>query len=182
MGSIDRSTKRENRQIFDTNVSRIRRLPDGPLAGLRLLLWWIRKTFFTRPRFDSDSVVLSLSKSEATRWLGGHHFEPGWAFSYSFRDEILNLRRPKHVPDHPDLPWWQAHVRGYSYPAEATIDRLELTCHIEPDPIEHPDEHLVPGADDYERGTALLVELLEWDGIEYEYIDRTGVTTPTMAR
>lgn len=182
MGSIGRIEKRRNSRRIDTSVDRVRHLPNGSLAGLRLMLWWMRKTLFTRPRPHSDSVVISLSKTEAIRWLGGHHFEPGWALSYSFRDELLNLRRPKYVPDHPDLPWWQAHVRGYSYPSEATTGRIELTCHIEPAPIEHPDDHLVPGADDYERGTELLVELLEWDEIEYEYIDRTGVTTSTTAR
>jgi hypothetical protein len=86
--------------------------------------------------------------------------------SYSFRGEILNLRRVEwaHVPAFPDLPWWQVHIRGYRHDDPPG---LELTAHFEAEPAEHPKEHLDHLGIDVPRGNAVMQQILDEAGVEY---------------
>jgi hypothetical protein len=132
--------------------------------------WWIRKTAFTTEKTDNPYLVVEMTKQEAQEFFGTHHFEPGWEMSYSFRGEILNLRRVvwAHVPEYPDLPWWQVHIRGYR---RDDPPGLELTAHFEAEPAEHPKEHLDHLGIDVPRGNAVMQRLLDEGGIPYETSD-----------
>ncbi|WP_136589211.1 hypothetical protein [Salinigranum halophilum] len=150
---------------LSTDPGRLKAVPDVAEQLLRVY-WWLRKTVFTHEKTDNPYLVVELTKSEAQEFFGRHHFEPGWEMSYSFRGEILNLRRVEwaHVPAFPDLPWWQVHIRGYRHDDP---DGLELTAHFEPEPAEHPEEHLEHLGIDVPRGNAVLQQMLDEAGIAY---------------
>jgi hypothetical protein len=150
-----------------TLIDRIRHLGDTPLANARRSIWWIRKTFFTKPRSSTPALVVPLSKPEATHLLGRHHFEPGWETSYRYRGEILNLRRAEHVDHSSGLNWWQVHIRGYNHP-----NGLELAAHFETEPTEHPDAHIELFKLDVERGMATLTQLLDEHELEYNKLSK----------
>jgi len=106
-------------------LERLRHLPGTPLASLRRSVWWIRKTFFTRPRPGNPGYVVPLTEDDVKRLLGRHYFDPGWEFSYSYRHEVVNLRRVEFY-DHPDYlecEWWQVHIRGYDHPRGSNAPR-----------------------------------------------------------
>jgi hypothetical protein len=151
---------------FDTDLGRLRHLPETPLRALKWSFWWLRKTFFSKPKPENPAVVVPMSEADAEAFLGRHFFEPGWEMSYHYHNEVVNVRRVQYIDDHPSgLRWWQTHIRGYEHP-----EGLELTAHLEPEPAEHPDAHLDAEFIDVPRGNATLVELLEADGIEFERI------------
>ena len=173
---MNRVESSSDERQFKPSIDRIRNITSAPLTNLRLVLWWLRNTFWTRPRSKSTSVVVALSKSELTARLGKSHFEPGWELSYQYRGEILNLRRVEYSRDHkwietsPDINWWQVHIRGYDVPRETPGDpsKLELTAHFEPEPTEHPDAHVRLDHIDGERGMSVLTSFLDEQNIEYE--------------
>jgi hypothetical protein len=68
------------------------------------------------------------------------------------------------VPQFPDLPWWQVHIRGYRHDDPSG---LELTAHFEAEPAEHPEEHLEHLGIDVARGNAVLRRILDEAGVEY---------------
>ena len=128
--------------------------------------WWIRKTFFTQEKTENPYLVVEMTRAEAQAFFGRRHFEPGWELSYSFRGEILNLRRVEwaHVPEFPDVQWWQVHIRGYRH---TDPPGLELTAHFEAEPAEHPSEHIQHVGIDVPRGNGVLRRLLDEGGVDY---------------
>ena len=151
---------------FDTDYDRLRHLPKTPLRALRRSFWWLRKTFFSKPKPENPAVVVDMAESEAEAFLGERFFEPGWEMSYHYHNEILNVRRVRYVGDHPSgMEWWQTHVRGYDHP-----EGMELTAHVEPEPAEHPDAHLGGEYVDVARGNATLVDLLDDGGVGFRRI------------
>ena len=151
---------------LETDVGRLKALPEVAEQVLRVY-WWVRKTVFTTKKSKNPYLVVQLTKQEAQEFFGKHHFEPGWEMSYSYRGEILNLRRVEwaHVSEFPDLPWWQVHIRGYR---QDNPPGLEITAHFEAEPAEHPKEHLEHLGIDVPRGTAVMQAILDEAGIEYE--------------
>jgi len=151
---------------FDFDTDRLRHLPETPLRALRHSFWWIRKTFFSKPKPSNPAVVIDMSESETEAFLGERFFEPGWEMSYHYHNEVVNVRRVQYLDDQPSgLRWWQTHIRGYPHP-----DGLELTAHLEPEPAEHPDAHLDGEFIDVPRGNATLVGILEEEGVTFERI------------
>lgn len=154
-------------QKFSVDYDRIRHLPEGPLKMARMTLWWLRKTVFSREKPENPAVFVDKSEQEIVEILGAAYFEPGWEFSYSYRNEVLNLRRPEYVKDHPlGYEWWQAHVRGYKHDAR----RFELAAHFELDPTEYPSAHVEQVGLDIERGNESLMEVLDANDVDYEYV------------
>jgi len=145
-------------------LERLRHLPGTPLASLRRSVWWIRKTFFTRPRPGNPGYVVPLTEDDVKRLLGRHYFDPGWEFSYSHRREVVNLRRVEFYdhPDYPEYEWWQVHIRGYDHP-----EGIERTAHFETEPTESPDTHIEEFGLELDRGTDALRAVLEDEGIDY---------------
>ena len=139
--------------------------------------WWLRKTFFTTKKTENPYLVVEMTRQEAREFFGRRHFEPGWELSYSFRGEILNLRRVEwaHVPEYPDIPWWQVHIRGYRHDDPPG---LELTAHFEAEPAEHPGEHIEHVGIDVPRGNGIMRRILDAGGIDYEQSDDWTETPP----
>lgn len=153
---------------------RLEHLPEGPLKMARFALWWIRKTFFAKAKPPNPAVFVDLTEAEIVELLGTAHFEPAWEFSYSYRHEVINLRRVEYVADHPlDYRWWQVHVRGY----EHADGRFELAAHFELEPTEYPSSHIKNVGLDVERGNAELMALLDDAGVPYEHLDPEAVDT-----
>lgn len=145
---------------------RLRHIHQAPLANLRRSIWWVRKTFFTKPRRDTAAFHVDVTKPEVVRLFGRRHFEPGWELSYNYLGEILNLRRVEYDDDGL-YDWWQVHIRGYPL-ADGGI---ELTAHFETDPSEHPDAHVRLYGLDVERGMEVVGEILDDEAVEYRYLE-----------
>ncbi|MFC6825696.1 hypothetical protein [Halopelagius fulvigenes] len=97
--------------------------------------------------------------------LGRRSFGPNWELSVYYKGEIQNLRRTEFRPEigPPEIEEWQNHIRAFDHP-----DGLEVLAHWEPEPTEHPDEHLSEEYMDVERGTRRLESILDEEGIEYD--------------
>lgn len=159
---------------FEPSMDRIKRIAEAPYANLRLSGWWIRKTFFTRPRSNTDLLRVPLAKPELRELFGHNYFEPGWETSYQFRNEIFNVRRVEYdAEEHPPLDWWQVHIRGYPLPPEQgeAAHQLELTAHYEPEPVEHPDAHISKEYIDSTRGMEAMRQILDDNDVEYDYVE-----------
>lgn len=164
---------------LSTDLDRIRHLPEGPLKMARLSLWWLRKTFFSKPKPPNPAVFVELTESEIVGLLGQEYFEPGWEISYSYRNEALNLRRVEYVPDHElGFTWWQVHIRGY----EAAGDRFELAAHFELEPTEYPRSHINKVGIDVPRGNRALMEILDERGVAYDYLEPDGTPAEMPGR
>ncbi|MFC6723542.1 hypothetical protein ACFQE1_03880 [Halobium palmae] len=162
---------------ISTDVERLRHLPEGPLKMGKLALWWVRKTFFSKPKPNNPALFVRMTERELVRLFGQAYFEPGWEFSYSYRDEKLNLRRVEYVPDHPlGFEWWQVHIRGYLHEAGRRFDAdtFELAVHFELEPTEYPSAHIDHVGLEIERGVSAVVDILDGEGIEYEYRHPNG--------
>ena len=161
---------------FGTDKGRLTALPQVADQLFRAY-WWLRKTFFTHEKTDNPYLVVEMTRQEAEEFFGRRHFEPGWELSYSFRGEILNLRRVEwaHVPEYPDIPWWQVHIRGYRHDDPPG---LELSAHFEAEPAEHPGEHIEGVGIDVPRGNGVMRRILEEAGVDYERSDDWEETPP----
>lgn len=158
-------------QQFSIDRERIRHLPEGPLKMGKMTFWWLRKTFFSKPKPPNPAVYVRLTEREIVEILGPRFFEPGWEFSYSYRNEALNLRRVEYVKDHPlGYKWWQVHVRGY----ELDDGRFELAAHFELEPTEYPSLHIKHVGIDVDIGNEALMEIFDEHGVEYEYLNPDG--------
>lgn len=152
--------------MFDTVAARLGNVLDTPFRNLRFSLWWIRKTFFARPRSDVPAFRVPLGPGEVKELLGRHNFEPGWNTSYYYYDEVLNLRRPEYHDHETGYEWWQVHVRGYDHP-----EGVELEAHFETDPSEHPDAHVDLVGLDVERGLRALGSVLAEHDVDYRRVE-----------
>lgn len=157
-------------------LDRLAHIHEAPLKNLRRSFWWVRKTFFTRPRSETPAFLVELDKPAVESIFGRHHFEPGWELSYNYHGEMLNLRRVVYS-DQERYEWWQVHIRGYKHPDGG----LELTAHYETEPAEHPDAHIDLYGLDVAHGMEVVEGLLQEHDVEYESLDpeeRVGVGTP----
>lgn len=154
-------------QRLSLDRERLEHLPEGPLKMGKRILWWLRKTVFTKDKPANPAVFVDLDERAIVEILGQQYFEPGWEISYSYRNESLNLRRVQYVPDHPlGFEWWQVHVRGY----EITPNRFELAAHFELEPTEYPSLHVKHVGIDVDRGNEELMRIFDEEGVEYEYL------------
>lgn len=151
-----------------TIIDRLRHIHRAPLKNLRHSLWWIRKTFFTKPRSVTPAYLVDMTKPEVVRLFGRNHFEPGWELSYNYLGEVLNLRRVEYV-DHDRYNWWQVHIRGYHHDGDG--GGIELTAHYETDPSEHPDAHINLYDLDVDRGMNAIQDILDDEDVEYRRLE-----------
>lgn len=150
---------------FDV-VDRLKHVHEAPLRNLRLSVWWLRKTFFTRERSAGPAYLVDLEKSEVVALFGKHFFEPSWELSYNYMGEVLNVRRVEYREE-TEYEWWQVHIRGYPH-ADGGI---ELEAHYETEPTEHPDAHVDLTGLEVEYGMDTVGRILESEGVEYEILD-----------
>lgn len=160
---------RGDRPAF-TILDRLRHVHEAPLRNLRRSIWWIRKTFFTKPRSVTPAFVVDMTKPEVVGLFGRRHFEPGWELSYNYLGEVLNLRRVEYVAEG-RYDWWQVHIRGYVHDGGG----IELTAHFETEPSEHPDAHVRLHGLDVDRGMAAVRDVLEAEDVEYRRLEATEV-------
>jgi len=170
LGSVTQSQFEPAYTIFD----RLRTIHRAPLRNLRHSLWWIRKTFFTRPRSETPAYLVDMTKPEVVRLFGRNHFEPGWELSYNYLGEVLNLRRVEHHDDKP-YEWWQVHIRGYLHDDGG----IELSAHFETEPSEHPDAHVSMYGLDVEYGMDEIQVIMNEEGVEYTHLSPDEVATVT---
>lgn len=113
----------------------------------------LRKRYFSHPRPQGTYFVVEGSAEDVKRALGKHYFGPNWTTSYYKRGEDLNLSKPEYTEriEHPDIRWWQTHVRGWEKDGV-----VEVTAHYEPEPTEHPEAHLEGDMIDDIRGETML--------------------------
>lgn len=144
---------------------RLRHIHEAPLKNFQRSFWWIRKTFFTKPRTPTPSFVVEMTKPEVVRLFGNRHFEPGWELSYNYHGEVLNLRRVIHVPDG-RYDWWQVHIRGFNHPKG-----IELTAHYETEPSEHPDAHINLHGIDTAHGMQVTKGILDDEEVDFQRLE-----------
>lgn len=164
-------------QVAYSVYDRLRHIHETPLRNLRHSIWWVRKTFFTRPRSPTPSYLVDMTKPEIVRLFGRHHFEPGWELSYNYHGEVLNLRRIEYVEDG-EYDWWQVHVRGYPHD-----EGIELTAHYETEPTEHPDAHIRLEGLAVDRGMEAVRDLLETEAVDYRRLEpeeRPGISDEAL--
>ena len=174
---------------LDPNLNNFQHSVGNVGSGLTRVWWAIRKIVASKQRTGAHSVIVPHATDEVKDLLRTNDYEPGWWLSYSFRGEVINRRRPVYFPSD-YATWWQSHIRGYEVapedprlsdpqiaafnpetdlPAVRAADNLtELTCHVEPEPKEHPDIHLKYIK--YNAGTKRLLDLLERTDVPYYFI------------
>lgn len=176
--SADDLTESEPAKVAYSVYDRLRHIHKTPLRNLRHSIWWLRKTFFTRPRSPTPSFLIDLEKPEILQVFGRHYFEPGWELSYNYHGEILNIRRVEYRDD-VERHWWQVHIRGFPHPDGGT----ELSAHYETEPTEHPDAHIALHGIDVSHGMRVVRELLEEENIAYERLEpeeRPGIEASSL--
>jgi len=117
-------------------------------------------------------VTVDADLEALRRELGQQSFAPNWEYSYHKRGEDLNLARVEYAP-HPwrvgtGLTWAQTHVRGWGRDGVVV-----LRAHYEPEPTEHPKEHLDGVGHSIEGGMERLRDVLDETGIGYVEGDQT---------
>lgn len=144
-------------------------LTDVPWDALRRTHRRLRKLFFSKDRKDLPYIKVDATAEEVERELGKHSFAPNWEFSYYYRGEDVNLARVIYeaTDAHPDIVWWQVHVRGF-----VTEGGIELQAHWEPEPTEHDVDHIEGVGYDNERGIDMLSK----------YVEETDLTVVEDAR
>lgn len=157
---------------------------DLPWLQFRRLYRRMRRRFFTAPRpegnyflvdgrflAEGSDIAAQRNVEAIEETLGSSRsYAPNWEFSYNYRGENLNLARVVHadVEDHPDVEWWQTHVRGW--PSEQTPGSVLLRAHWEPEPTEHPHAHLDGVGYNHAYGMDLLAKHLDENGIEFSEV------------
>jgi len=143
---------------------------------------WFRRQFFQAPRPETrywkvglppTPGALNAERRQAqvnrlTRAFGSHAWAPGWRYSYD-KGEDLNLRYVYYEKrdEHPDVQWWQDHLRVWVQ-EDGTA---HLGAHYEPKPEEHPKAHLDGVGWDRKRAMSDVATILGAEGIDYERIE-----------
>lgn len=138
------------------------RLSELPWDSMRRAFRHIRKLFFTRERADTPTYVVDATLEEVREELGMLSFAPNWEFSYNYRGEDINLARVEYQKSkrHPEIVWWQVHVRGWM-----TDRGIELQAHWEGEPTENDSSHLNGDGLSRTVGTKRLGEYLDETGL-----------------
>lgn len=157
---------------------------DLPWYEIKAFYRWFRREFFSSPRarglylrvgppprrsgvteeeFDPQEAQLHRLR----KIFGWRSYAPNWETSYHKRGEDLNLARVKYSNVNEfDPVWWQYHIRGYLR-EDGSID---LKCHYEPEPTEHPKAHMDGVGYSNEKGMNQLRHELDLMNIGYEEV------------
>jgi len=55
---------------FEFDIERLRHRPETPLRALRRSFWWVRKTFFSKPKPENPAVVVPMDEPVLRTGLG----------------------------------------------------------------------------------------------------------------
>jgi hypothetical protein len=144
-----------------TVAQRRRDLRNLPWRLVRQVLRIARQAYWSQPRPTGTYLRVETDPHPITKALGERFWYPNWEVSAYYEGEDLNLSRTEYDP-HEGIVWWQSHLRGWE-----TDDAVELRAHYEPDPTEHPREHLTPAYADAETGMTHLRDALDDAGFSY---------------
>lgn len=149
---------------------------DLPYREAMRLYRWFRRQLFSVPRSHTWYWEVTLPGNESrqaqldrfTRAFGTHAWAPGWRYSYD-KGEDLNLRYVYYEerPEHPDVQWWQDHLRVWLQ----DDGTAHLGAHYEPKPEEHPKPHLDGVGFERDRAMDDVATILQAEGIDYERIN-----------
>lgn len=132
----------------------------------RMLLRWysiIRSVLFVYRRVETDCFVLNMGVKEAETLFGKRFFTKDWEFSYSYRGEDLNMRRPLYKED--EWKWYQLHIRGFLTEGG---EKIEIQGHTELEPFDHPRAHFNNVNLSRGEGFSMIKDILDDAGVEYE--------------
>jgi hypothetical protein len=133
---------------------------DIPWKFLLNVLRNVRNTFYKKSKPDVNQIVVDLAPDELDdRLRNDHYYEDLTEYTYKYRGEVINLRRPAGVEDGYQMV---AHVRGFPHE-----DGLELMCHYEISRWDAPREHLNGTIYSWDIGEEILKADLDTLGIGY---------------
>jgi hypothetical protein len=138
-------------------------MPDRlPLASAKRLLIVVRKRYFTIDRpSNMPGVLVDAEVDEIDSMLrNAHGYEGAQYYSYNYRDEVLNLRKPDGTETGEDGKEYQmeVHVRAF----HTASGELFLTAHRERSRFEHWEDHVND------------VDLSWMEGTDAMYLDLTA--------
>jgi len=146
-------------------------LDNAPWPLARQAYRLMRLEWFSIPRPDGQYVVADADVDTHRATLGRLGFAPNWELSYHKKGEDLNLARVVYDDGPEDVRWWQDHVRGWALEG----GRTALRCHWEPEPSEHPVEHLRASLQDHAAGMQSLRGVLSGAGVSHEVLDSSAI-------
>lgn len=145
-----------------------------PLNWFRHKYRRFRSAFFTVPRPEGKYLRTLGTEETIIRALGKQSYAPNWEFSYEKKGETLNLSRVvwAQMDVNERIRWWQYHVRGW--PVEKQYGSMDLRCHFEPEPTEHPYAHLDEIGFNVAYGMDQLADDLARAGVPFEEVTWDG--------
>jgi hypothetical protein len=123
----------------------------------------------SRPR-GVPGLMVDAMPFQIEQSLRQRHYESSDLFSYEYKGEVWNLRRPSGQRRHPKtgmLTPMETHPRGFDIDGDRTL----IICHDEASRMEAQGPHLDESMMSWERGRDLLMVDLDGLGIEYEQIE-----------
>jgi len=127
--------------------------------------------YFDRPRPKGvPALVVDAKPGDLEDKLRDEHFESVDLYSYEYKDEAWNLRRPEGTRSHPETGApvaMELHPRGF-----LTSDgRTLLPAHDEASRFEAYGPHLNEVLLSWQRGRDGMVEVLDQLDVEYEEVE-----------
>lgn len=137
---------------------------DVPWKFLMRVLRSVRNTFYQKSKPDVDQlVVTNLDHAQLKERLQEHaHFEDAAEYTYKYKGEVVNLRRPEGVEDGYQMV---IHIRTFDHEKGT-----ECLCHYEISRFAHPREHLDGTIFKWREGKNRLTEVLNDLDVEYEVL------------
>lgn len=136
-----------------------------PYGWMRSVYRAFRRTFFSKSRPDGEYIVISDTDVQELKALfGTRSYSPNWEFSYNKRGEDLNLARVIYYEheDHPEIQWWQYHIRVWMVDGDAWI-----RAHFEAEPTEYPKPHLNGVGHNVRKGLSEVEQVLTDNNIRF---------------
>lgn len=136
-----------------------------PWKLLMELLRDVRNTFYKKPKPSvKQLVVTDLTVDELDKRLRQEaFFEDVEEYTYKYRGEILNLRRPAGIQDGYQMV---IHLRAFEHE-----DGIEILVHYEISRFAHPRAHLSGPIFSWNEGQLRLETVLQQLGINYKRLD-----------
>jgi len=137
-------------------------MPDRlPLASIRRLLIVVRKRYFTIDRpSNMPGALVDADVDEIDDTLrNAHGYEGAQYYSYNYKDEVLNCRKPDGIEIGEDGEEYQMEVHVRAFRTES--GELFLTAHRERSRFEHWEDHINDVGLSWEAGAdAMYLDLM----------------------
>lgn len=124
----------------------------------------IRSHLFIYRRVETKYFVLDMDVDDVEVLFGKKGFTNDWEFSYKYRGEDMNMRKPFYKND--EWEWYQLHIRGFVNDES----EVEVQGHTELEPTEHPKAHIYDVNLNRREGFEMIKEILDIEGVEYRVV------------